>query len=276
MIDRLQKKWVARSLFFLVFALLVVSIFWPLGDPDMNKLLYFAERSNAIMSQHLASISLEATAASATAAALAGGMSSLPELPPVPIGNILYLVFQTFIFFCCLLVAYLYGQIYIAEQLVQTVRWGLKSYFRRLPITILFLVVLFIITIFALTILLGTVLGYVFLAPLFYILLALLFVPLVMMTENKNLFDAISYSFRYTKGKKLGIFLHITLLYFAFIFIAGFGEMLFPHSPNAIALLSAFFLTYFVLAFGRLLGIVYTQIRIQSSMESVLKGLFKF
>lgn len=231
MIDRLKKKWTARSLFLLVIAISVCSSLWPIGDPDFSKL-------NTWLKEYY-----ENTSSFLTADTIV--------LPTITMGNLVFVIFSIAILFIYLFIAVLYSRIYIGDKSEQTLKSSILSYFKRLPVLIIFFLLLFIPALFLAGI-----------APVVIIVCipALFLSPLLILFEKKNPFDAITYSYRYTKGAKFSIFWDLLTLYFIYQASTIFLLNIMPAKSSAGILLDSFFTAYFVLASGRLSGVFYDRL----------------
>ena len=231
MIDRLKKKWVARSLFLLVIAISVCSNLWPLGDPDFSKLISWMEEYQNNTSSFLTADTI--------------------VLPVITTGNLVFVFFSIAVLFVYLFITVLYSRIYIGDKSENTLKSSILSYLKRLPVLIVFFLLLFIPALFLAGI-----------APVVIIVFvpALFLSPLLILFEKKNPFDAITYSYRYTKGAKFSIFWDLLTLFFMYQAAAMLLLSIMPAKSSAGILLDSFFTAYFVLASGRLSGVFYDRL----------------
>lgn len=231
MIDRLKKKWVARSLFLLVIAISICSSLWPLGDPDFSKLTSWVDEYYKNTSSFLTADTI--------------------TLPVITTGNVIFVLFSIAILFVYLFIAVLYSRIYIGDKSEQTLKISILSFVKRLPGLIAFFLLLFIPASFLTGI-----------APVALIVCipALFLSPLLILFEKKNPFDAITYSYRYTKGAKFSIFWDLLTLFFMYQATTVLLLSVMPAKSSAGILLDSFFTAYFVLASGRLSGVFYDRL----------------
>lgn len=240
MIDRLKKKWVVRLLFLLVFAISVCSSLWPMGDPDLTKIISWMQ-------------SVGSNPASMTAGNIV--------LPIITTGNVVYFFFTFAIMFVDILLSILYSRLYVGEKNGQGVSQSLLAFFRRLPLLIVFYIILLIPSFFLAGIF---QIGFVFVIPVLY------FAPILITFENFSPIKAITLSYKYTKGAKISIALNVLLLISMYWFAESLFLMFLPEASNAGILLQGFFTAYFVLAYGRLNGAFYERLRLVREGTTVM------
>jgi hypothetical protein len=127
MIDRLKKKWVARFLFLLVFAVSVCSGLWPMGDPDLTKIESWVQ-----------------SITSNTGVTAANNL----VLPVITLGNVIYFLFTFAILFVYILISILYSRIYVGEKSGQGTAQSVLTFLKRFPILIAFYIILLIPSVF--------------------------------------------------------------------------------------------------------------------------------
>ena len=234
MIDRLEKRWAARCLFLLVFAISVCSNIWPLGDPDLSKLTDWAQEFSTISA------------------------AASPEtliLPVITTGNIVFFFFSIFIVFSYIFIAVLYSRIYVGEKSGQGLGQSILSYLKRLPILVVFFTVVSIPV---------GLLSAIIPIILLFVLPALFFSPILITLDKKNPIEAITYSFRFTKGIKFAIFWDLLTLFCMYQLAEWIFSLFLPSGSSAGILLHGFWTAFFVLAFGRMTGVFYDRIRIHA------------
>lgn len=233
MIDRLKKKWAARCLFLLVFAISVCSNIWPLGDSDLSGLTTWLDKYNSNPASLLSADTI--------------------VLPVITMGNILYFLFSLAVVVVYIFIAFLYSRIYVGEKSEQSLESSVLSYFKRLPVLIVFFMIIAVPALFLYGI-----------NPIVLLccMPALFFSPILIMLEKQNPIDAIADSYKYTKGAKLSIFWNLLTLYFMYQAAIMLFLSLMPSDSSASTLPGSFFTAYFVLAAGRLCGVFYDRLRI--------------
>ena len=225
-IDSLKSRWVARLLFLSILLLYSLSRLYPIGDPDFSRYAAWYERY--------------------LKAGSSGGISA--GLPVITVGNVVYLGFEVILIYVFLFIALLYLGVYLADRARMPTAAGLVRYFKRLPALILF--VLFLTLVFAIPTLSFRPFILLVLPPIFL-------APSLILQEKASSVDALMASIRRTYGMKLPIFINIlilSLIYFSLMFI--FAGLVNP-SMKAFFLVEGFLRAYFVLSFGRLLGVMY-------------------
>ena len=233
LIDRIEKRWVARGLFVFAFAISVAYYMLPIGDSVFSKISDWADKY---------SISNFASA------------STQIEFPVITVENVLNSLFLILMICVFVLVSIIYARIYIGEKIVQTTGETKKSSLDRLPAFIVF----FLLIIIPLIIMYNYFyVAYVFIIP------AMLLSPILILVEKKNIYDSIVYSFKYTNGYKLSIFWNLLTLYCLFWFFESISSFFLPAGNNAGVFLDGFFTAFAALAVGRTIGIFYEMIRLK-------------
>jgi len=233
MIDRLKKKWAARCLFLLVFAISVCSNLWPAGDSDLSKLSAWLVKYNKDPASFLSADTI--------------------VLPVITISNLVYFAFTLAVMIVYVFIAFLYSRIYVGEKSEQSLGTSILSYFRRLPVLIVFFMIIAVPALF---------LSGINPVVLICCIPALIFSPILIMIEKKNPIDAIADSYKYTKGAKLAIFWNLLTLYFMYQAAMMLLLSFMPTDSSAGTLPGSFFTAYFILAAGRLSGVFYDRLRI--------------
>ncbi len=230
-IDRLEKRWASRCLFLLVFAISVCSNIWPMGDSDISRLEEWA--------QEFSGSALEA--------------ADSIVLPVITQANVIYIFFVFSIIMIYLLISILYSRIYIGEKSGQGIGKSIAAFFMRLPILLGFFL---LVTIPGIVVTSIVPLIWLFIIP------ALYFSPVLISLEKKNPIDAISYSYRFTRGIKFAIFWNLLTLFCIYQVAELMFYQFLPVGSSAGVFLNGFCTAFFVIALGRMNGIVYDRIRI--------------
>lgn len=241
-IDRLEKRWAARFLFLLVFAISVCSDLWPLGDPDLSRIYKFAEEYSSV-----------------SAAVAAISSSDAIVLPVITNGNMIYFLFVLGIMFVLILISILYARLYVGEKSGQKPGQSVFAYIRRLPVLIIFFALIMIPSMFLFSL---------FPVLLLFVIPALFFSPILITLEKANPINAIIQSYRLTNGIKLPISWDIILLFLLYQISGGLYLIFLPANSSAGVFLNGFCTAFFILAFGRMVGIFYDRVRIHPVVKT--------
>jgi len=237
MIDRLEKKWAARCLFLLVITISICSNLWPMGDPDYSNLTTWMDE----ISSNPSILS-----------------SNTIVLPIITKGNLIYFAFTIAVVFVYILIAILYARIFVGEKSGQRLSQSCLSFLKRLPVLVAFYLLVSIPVGFLSVIVPVLV---VFVVPVLF------FSPILITLEKKNPIDAITLSYRYTKGVKFSIFWDLLTLFCMYQTAEWLFLLIMPNASSAGILLHAFFTGYFILSYGRMNGIFYDRLLIHPTPE---------
>lgn len=225
-IDALSNRWVARLLFLFVFILYSMTRIYPVGDSDFSRVAAWYVRFTEMGAVYSPDIGL----------------------PKITLGNVIYLGFEVVLIFVFIFIAMLYTAVYLSDKNQMKASAGIIRYIKSLPSLILFVFLLALF--FAFPMLTFPPLILLIVPPLFL-------VPPLIIQKKVNAIDAIMLSLKKTYGLKLSIIIHILalgLLFSALIFL--FAIVIDP-TFQAFRLIEGFLMAYFVLSFGRLLGVIY-------------------
>lgn len=233
-IDKLEKRWVARCLFLLVYCVNAFILFWEPGDSDFSALMRWAEKYS------------DAANYAAT---------EMIELPYISIGNIIFILSLIGLLIFNVLMSNLYLRIYIGDRAGQKIRTSVGSYFQRLPILIIFLFLLSIVLLFV---------QFLILPALFAAAVFFQFVPAMILYEKKGLVQAIKNSVLRTKGIRFFIILSVATLNLLYSFSNYLISSFLWDYKQAAILLDSLIVTVLCLSFGRMSGIIYSNIFMKS------------
>jgi len=237
MIDRLEKKWAARCLFLLVITISICSNLWPMGDTDYSNLINWMNEVSSNPSIF---------------------SSGKIVLPIITTGNLIYFAFTLAVVFVYILIAILYSRIFVGEKSGQRLSQSCLSFLKRLPVLVAFYILV--------SIPVGFLSGIVPIAAVF-VVPALFFSPILITLEKKNPIDAITLSYRHTKGVKFSIFWDLLTLFCMYQTAEWLFLLIMPNASSAGILLHAFFTGYFILSFGRMSGIFYDRLLMHPAPE---------
>ena len=228
-IDQFENRWLSRSLFLFVFFLTAAYTAWPLGNPDISATtdwllsLYKSEsfRRNLTFT-----------------------------IPPDVIGNLIFTLSGLLFTFVLLFFVMYEMTLYCCDKKKMTLRSILKLFFSRLPLLFILLALFFFFTLFPLV----NIVIYAWGIPAFFLS------PALLIFDRMNPIDALIYSYRSTKGLRLRIFFSVFSLYIFHSFLQNFAAVFFSGSRAGWALIYGFLRAFFLVAAGRLWGIMYEKL----------------
>ena len=261
-IDRLEKKWTARSLFLVIFGMYVAANLWPIGNPDFSSWITWYDE---LYKQY------ETFLYAKTETFLA-----MPDigLPATLAGNMLYIGFVIAMGFAVTMLAFLYTRIYIGDRSGQKTITSIRLYLWRLPLLFLFLCLYFffcVVLILVATVTIGLFIPQV--TAILYLLIPLilmsgfLFAPVEIVFSRTGLIEALIRSGRYTRGYKFSIFSALLALFSVFTLSQYVFHMFLGSNISAGILIDGFLLSFISIAFGRLTGILYDKIKLHPEPE---------
>lgn len=237
-IDKLEKKWVARYLFLLVYFLNAIVLFFEPGDPDFSKYQAWFEK----YSQQASYNPLQVI-----------------EFPPISVGNLIYIGSVLALILLDILASNLYMRIYIGNSAGQSTSISILWFLRRLPVLTVFIILVSgLLFLIVSNRLFQVILEFTSLLPILSIFYAFLaFIPPILLFDRKLTFQSILQGLIRTKGKRIFLFLSSTILFVGYLILMSIISFVLSNYQEAAVLLASLVLTVLILTLGRMTGIIY-------------------
>jgi hypothetical protein len=243
-IDKLEKKWVARYLFLLVYFLNAVILFFEPGNSDFSAIQAWAEKYSQMTSV---------------------SPMQVIEYPPITIGHFIYIGSILALILIDILASNLYMRIYIGDRSGQSTSISALWFLKRLPVLIVFIA--FVSgALFVIVILFQGILRFTSILPLLSIFYAFLaFIPPILLFDRKLTIQAIVLGFLRTKGKRIFLFLSSTVLFIVYMLSETMISLLLYDYREASVLLVSLTTTILILTLGRMTGIIYEHVYLKAN-----------
>ncbi len=242
-IDKLRKRWVARCLFLLVYFVNAAVLFFEPGDSDFSAYNAWVEK--------LQSLNPETTA--------------LPPMPLNLMANLLFVFSIIALLFFNMLISYVYTRILIGDYAGQSVGSSLKSYLRRFPYFLVFILVLWIIILFLSSVMnRSQATQWLFIYAIILVITYFFFVPSYLVFEKKGFIEAFTQNASRTRGLKPFIFISILSLHVLYSVPKFFLVMFLWEYREASAILDAFLISFLCLSFARMSAVIYRMVNMQN------------
>jgi len=240
-IDAAKQKWVFRGLFLFIFVCTALSMYWPIGNPDVSASLVWWEETV----EYINSLPL--------------GVRPEIQIPRVVFDNLLFAVSQMILTVLLVLGLLFTFALYFADAKGITARDALSMFFRRL-----FFVILFLGVTFAMYIAVSFFFAVFGASSLFTIIVmfaiaTFLLAPGLVVFEKTNPILALIMSWRATRRKQLYVVFHIGAisgLYYLgqFVLVPMFGD-----STIGWAVICGFLTAYFTLSFAKMMALFFAR-----------------
>ena len=228
-IDALKAHWAARVLFVAILLLSVLPVFFPVGNPDFSEFVRWMD--NVVeKGENLSSIEV------------------LSSMPPITMGHLLNRASELGYQVLSLFLALIYAGFYLLNDKFDSPRKIVLETFKKTP-SIIFIMFLFIAPLFLILVSMPFVV--LLILPIFY------FAPALIYDKKMPGFESMVKSGSLTQGYKFSIFFNLIMLSSMNSFASFLFALVLEVESKGFSLVMGFLDAFMLLAIARNVGVMY-------------------